>query len=48
MWNAKFEAWIPRHPTHALVYLDDESEHGIGFPHKITDVLEVILGRRIA
>jgi hypothetical protein len=32
LWHAKFESWIPGHPEHALVYLDDEKAHGLGFP----------------
>ena len=28
LWLAKYEAWIPGHPDHALVYLADEEEHG--------------------
>jgi hypothetical protein len=35
MWKAKYEVWIPGQPAHALVYLDDEEEHGISFPHGI-------------
>jgi hypothetical protein len=32
LWQAKFKAWIPDHPEHALVYLADEERHGVGFP----------------
>jgi hypothetical protein len=32
LWHAKYESWIPNHPEHALVYLADENEHGLGFP----------------
>jgi hypothetical protein len=46
MWNAKYEAWIPERPNHALVYLADESEHGIGFPNEIGIVLGRILTRQ--
>jgi len=34
LWHAKFQAWVPNHPEHALVYLNDEKEHGLGFPVK--------------
>jgi hypothetical protein len=34
LWHAKYESWIPDHPEHALVYLDDEKAHGLGFPNK--------------
>jgi hypothetical protein len=37
MWHAKYEVWIPRQPQHALVYLADEDEHGIGFPPGLDD-----------
>jgi len=40
MWNAKYEVWIPGRPDHALVYLDDEEEHGIAFPHGIDSVVD--------
>lgn len=33
LWHAKFESWIPGHPERALVYLDDEKKHGLGFPN---------------
>jgi hypothetical protein len=32
LWHAKYEAWIPNQPEHALVYMADEEEHGLGFP----------------
>jgi len=32
LWRAKFEYWIPNNPEHALVYMDDEKKHGLGFP----------------
>ena len=32
LWNAKYQAWIPSQPHHALVYMLDEKEHGLGFP----------------
>jgi hypothetical protein len=34
LWQAKYEYWIPDHPEHALVYMADESEHGLGFPKR--------------
>lgn len=37
-WLAKYEAWIPGHPEHALVYVADEQQHGVGFPTDL-DVL---------
>jgi hypothetical protein len=35
MWLAKYAAWIPETPAHALVYLADEEDHGVPFPHGI-------------
>ncbi len=32
LWNAKCEAWLPGQPQHALVYMADEQQHGLGFP----------------
>lgn len=32
LWHAKYEVWIPDQPQHALVYMVDEQEHGLGFP----------------
>jgi hypothetical protein len=40
LWSAKYEAWIPNHPEHALVYLADEERHGVGFPKGIDAVVE--------
>lgn len=43
LWHAKYAAWIPDRPAHALVYLQDEEEHGIGFPKRVeADVRAVI------
>jgi hypothetical protein len=50
LWHAKYEAWLPGRPEHALVYLDDEKRHGLGFPQTVErDVRAVIAlesGRR--
>ncbi len=43
LWLAKYEAWIPEHPQHALVYLADEQEHGIGFPPGLDEVVDDVL-----
>jgi hypothetical protein len=43
LWHAKYEAWIPNHPQHALVYLADEEKHGIGFPPGLDDAVEKLL-----
>lgn len=43
LWRAKFEYWIPGQPQHAVVYMDDEKQHGLGFPpetdQSVTDVV---------
>jgi hypothetical protein len=45
LWLAKYEAWIPDRPHHALVYLADEEKHGLGFPHGIEDAVEAVTSR---
>lgn len=42
-WHAKYEIWIPNHPEHALVYLEDEQDHGVGFPKGIEDLVHKAL-----
>ncbi len=44
LWVAKYEAWIPEHPEHALVFLADEERHGVGFPMGGTTALAGLLG----
>lgn len=44
LWKAKYEGWIPNTPAHALVYLADESNHGLGFPAGIDDEVARVLG----
>lgn len=43
LWIAKYEAWIPDHPEHALVFLADEEKHGVGFPKNGTSILAGLL-----
>jgi len=43
MWLAKYAAWIPDTPAHALVYLGDEEGHGVPFPKGIEGVIEQAL-----
>jgi hypothetical protein len=45
LWLAKYDAWIPNRPQHALVYLADEEEHGLGFPHGIDSAVEVVISQ---
>lgn len=45
LWLAKYEAWIPDSPHHALVYLADEQAHGLGFPRSIDGTVAALLGR---
>lgn len=44
LWNAKYESWIPEQPEHALVYMDDEKRHGVGFPKRREAIIE---GKRV-
>ena len=44
LWHAKYEAWIPERQDHALVYLDDEKQHGLGFPKGIDKLIADITG----
>lgn len=46
LWLAKYEAWLPDQPSHALVYLDDEDRHGVGFPRGVDEAVDVVLERR--
>jgi hypothetical protein len=43
LWLAKYQAWIPDRPDHALVYLADEAQHGLGFPTGIDDTLAKVV-----
>lgn len=42
LWQAKFAYWIPEHKEHALVYLDDEKNHGLGFPDDLDKTIEEV------
>ena len=44
LWNAKYDAWIPEHPEHCLVYLVDEERHGLEFPPNGTRLVATLLG----
>jgi hypothetical protein len=39
LWLAKYEVWIPEFKAHALVYLVDEKNHGVGFPTGIEELI---------
>jgi hypothetical protein len=43
LWLAKYEAWLPDRPTHALVYLNDEARHGVGFPKGLDRVVDAVI-----
>lgn len=45
LWLAKYEAWIPTRPDHALVYMADEEDHGLDFPKGIEATLAKVLSR---
>jgi len=40
LWLSKYEAWIPGQERYALVYLEDEQLHGVGFPSAIDQLVE--------
>ena len=44
LWHAKYEAWIPAHEEHCLVYLADEQQHGLGFPPNGSTLVSRALG----
>jgi hypothetical protein len=46
LWRAKYQRWIPDQPDHALVYLDDEESHGLGFPQGLDVAVEAVLAER--
>jgi hypothetical protein len=46
LWLSKYEAWIPGHPEHALVYMADEQEHGLGFPTGLDKLVDDALKNR--
>lgn len=43
LWLAKYEGWIPNRPDHALVYLADEEQHGLGFPRGVDEAVDAVL-----
>jgi hypothetical protein len=43
LWHAKYEMWIPNEPKHALVYLADEEQHGVGFPSGIEQTVRAVI-----
>ena len=45
LWLAKYETWIPDKPEHALVYLGDEDQHGVGFPSGIDELVDQVLAQ---
>jgi len=46
LWLAKYKRWMPDRPDHALVYLDDEERHGLGFPTGLDQAVEAVLTTR--
>ena len=47
LWKAKYDCWIPNDPAHALVYLADEKEHGLGFPVGIDDLVDATVENKL-
>lgn len=46
LWLAKYQAWFPNQENHALVYLEDEQAHGVGFPSDIDPLVEQLVEGR--
>jgi hypothetical protein len=47
LWRAKYEFWIPNKPEHAIVYMADEEQEGIGFPIGIETLIRVVTGGKL-
>jgi hypothetical protein len=45
LWQAKYNAWMPDHPERALVYLADQSKHGLPFPRGGARIVQSVLSR---
>ena len=43
LWRCKYDAWIPAYPKHSLVYLADETRHGIGFPLGLDNLIQDVM-----
>jgi len=43
LWLAKYAVWLKDKPQHALVYLEDEKKHGLGFPHEVDALVKQAL-----
>ncbi|MBW8014838.1 MAG: hypothetical protein FVQ82_01505 [Planctomycetes bacterium] len=43
LWLSKYHVWIEGHENHALVYMDDEHKHGIGFPKGINEIIDLAI-----
>ena len=48
LWEAKYQTWIPIHPERALVYLADESQHGVEFPSDGVKLVHAVLSEKNA
>jgi hypothetical protein len=43
LWRDKYNVWM-KNEKHCVVYLDDEIQHGVGFPTGIEDMVDEALG----
>jgi hypothetical protein len=43
LWRDKYNVWM-NNEKHCVVYLDDEIQHGVGFPTGIEDMVDEALG----
>ena len=46
LWVAKYKMWMPDNKSHTLVYLNDEEQHGVGFPKGIEDVIKEAIDKK--
>ena len=44
LWRAKYQFWIPDKPERALVYMNDERRHGVGFPDGLDNLVKSLTG----
>ena len=47
VWEAKYQVWIPNNEEHALVYLADEKQHGVGFPTGIDETVNELVQKHL-
>lgn len=43
LWRCKYDAWIPAHPKHPLLYMADKARHGIGYPSGLDKLIQDVM-----